>query len=97
MTTVFNVEPDSRLKTKYNFRKQTKALFYLKQMSVTETMKESQSNLLEKKNPTILKDNFSLKVDPTIFISTTTEFLHKSTKSCRSHWISEPKSSCCHK
>ena len=86
MTKVFHEHPDGRLaKIKYNPRRkilermhQGSVLF--EALSVMETMKESQSSL-EEKNPSILKDNFSLKTDPTIFISTATEFLPKSTKS----------------
>ena len=52
-----------------NFTEQIKASISLEAVLVIEIMKEPQSNLEEKVNPSILKDDFSSRTDPFIFTS----------------------------
>ena len=52
-----------------NFTEQIKAPISLEAVLVIEIMKEPQSNLEEKVNPSILKDDFSSRTDPFIFTS----------------------------
>ena len=46
-----------------------KAPIFLKAILPIEIMKEHQSNLEEQANPSILKDDFSSRIDPPIFTS----------------------------
>ena len=46
-----------------------KAPIFLEAILAIEIMQEPQSNLEEKVNSSILKDNFSLRTDPSIFTS----------------------------
>ena len=52
-----------------NFRERIKAWIFLEEVLAIEIMKEPQSNLEEKDNASILKDNFSSKTVPSIFTS----------------------------
>ena len=54
-----------------NFIEQIKAPIFLEAVLAIEIMKEPQSNLEEKVNPIILKDDFSSRTDPSIFTSIT--------------------------
>ena len=51
------------------FIEQIKALIFLEAISAIQIMQEPQSNLEEKLNPSILKDDFSSRTDPPIFLS----------------------------
>ena len=79
---------------------------FILEVLATEITYEPQSNLEEKDNPSILKDDFSSKTDPSIFTSTTpsfpalkstSHFLPQSTVSHRSHSSLDANFSCCHK
>ena len=52
-----------------NFLQQIKDPVFLEAVLAIEIMKEPQSDLKEKVNPSILKDYFSTRTDPSIFIS----------------------------
>ena len=51
------------------FIEQMKAPIFLEGVLTMEIMKEPQSNLEEKVNPSILKDDFSSRTGPSIFTS----------------------------
>ena len=57
-----------------------KAPIFLEAVSAIEIMQEPQSNLEEKVNPSILKDDFSSKTDPSIFTSIRPLLLDQSNK-----------------
>ena len=52
-----------------NFTEGIKAPILLQAVLAIEIIKEPQSNLEEKVNPSILKDDFSSRIDPCIFTS----------------------------
>ena len=52
-----------------NFIKRIKAPIFLEAVLEIEIIQEPQSNLEEKVNPSILKDDFSSRTDPFIFTS----------------------------
>ena len=73
-----------RISRKRNFIKQTKALIFLEAVLAIEMMQEPRSNLEEKGNPNILKDDFSSRPDPSIFTSIAPVLLDGSNKTI---WI----------
>ena len=62
------------------FHKTNKAPIFLEVVLATEIMKETQSNLEEKNNLSILKDGFSPRTDPSIFTLTAPVLLDRSNK-----------------
>ena len=75
MTTEFHTWVYGRFKEiQSNFRRkklieQIKAPVFLETVLAIEVMEEPQSNLEEKVNPRILKDDFSSRADPSMFTS----------------------------
>ena len=62
------------------FIEQIKAPIFLEAVLAIAIMKDAQSNLEEKVNPTILKDHFSSRTDPSIFTFAAPVFLDRSNK-----------------
>ena len=60
------------------FIEQMKAPIFLEGVLTMEIMKEPQSNLEEKVNPSIIKDDFSSRTGPSIFTSITPVLLDQS-------------------
>ena len=60
------------------FIEQMKAPIFLEGILTMEIMKEPQSNLEEKVNPSIIKDDFSSRTGPSIFTSITPVLLDQS-------------------
>ena len=52
-----------------NFIEQIKAPIFFKAVLAIDMMYDSKSNLEEKVNPSILKDDFSSRTDPSLFTS----------------------------
>ena len=52
-----------------SFTERIKAPIFLEAVLATEVMQEPQSNLEEKVNPSILKNEFFSRIDPSIFTS----------------------------
>ena len=63
-----------------NFIKRIKAPIFLEAVLEIEIIQEPQSNLEEKVNPSILKDDFSSRTDPFIFTSIEPLLLDRSNK-----------------
>ena len=63
-----------------NFIKRIKAPIFLEAVLEIEIIQEPQSNLEEKVNPSILKDDFSSRIDPPIFTAIEPLLLDQSNK-----------------
>ena len=84
MTTVFHawlygrfIEIQSNLRRK-KLHKTNQGSNFLKALLATEIMKQPQSSLEEKVNPSIVKDNFSSRTAPYIFTSIASVLLDQS-------------------
>ena len=74
---IFEIKSNIR---RNKFHKTNKAPIFLQVVLATEIMKETQSNLEEKNNLSILKDGFFPKTDPSIFTLTAPVLLDRSNK-----------------
>ena len=86
MTTVFHgwtygrfIEIQSN-SVERNFIERIKVQNFMEAVLAIEIMQKPQSNLEEKVNRSILKDNFFSRTDPSIFTSTAPALLHWSNK-----------------
>ena len=83
-----------------NFIEQIKVQIFLQEVLAIEIMQEPPSNLEEKVNPSLIKDDFSLRKDPLIFTSIVSVLLNRSNKTSQvfpvlistSHFLAQPTS-----